>query len=284
MRKTRPFSAYALMALSFVMLVALWTSSALAINWAVLGLVFVFGLAPLSRNVPLITLAQWDVDFRHFGSALLALSAFLVLVDPAADAAVSLAYYDGDRFIGAEFARFMSHHVNRNIAILGLLSALVVVPVWLITRQPWLHRLAETLFLFFLSQLLLMFVVVHGVLKPLFSRSRPRHIPEQLMSGSAEPWWEIGGECARNCSMPSGEASAGFACLAAALAWNKGRLLPSLLFTLVFGFALGFIRIIGGAHYASDVVMSAIFMMPLSFGLWWLYQQAKGWLVARTDA
>ena len=35
------------------------------------------------------------------------------------------------------------------------------------------------------------------------------------------------------------EASAGFACLAAALAWNRGRLAPSLIFTLAFGLPLG---------------------------------------------
>ena len=281
---TRRILAYVLMALSLLMLVIIWSNDALAINLTVLGLVSMFCFAPLSRFEPLATFGAVHLNFRHLGAGLLVLAALSVLIFPGADAAVSLAYYQGEGFVGAEVARIFSHHINRNIAILGLLGAVVVVPVWLIWRQPWLSRWAETLGLFFAAQVILMFVVVHGFLKPFFGRSRPRHIAEQLAEGQVEPWWQLGTECARNCSMPSGEASAGFACLAAALAWNRGRLVPSLIFTLVFGFALGFIRIIGGAHYASDVVMSAVFMMPLSYGLWWLYQKALRWWQGRADA
>lgn len=281
---TRRVLAYVLMALSLLMLVIIWSNDALAINLTVLGLVSMFCFAPLGRFEPLATFGPVHLDFRHLGAGLLVLAALSVLIFPGADAAVSMAYYQGERFVGAEVARIFSHHINRNIAILGLLGAVVVVPVWLIWRQPWLSRWAETLGLFFAAQVILMFVVVHGFLKPFFGRSRPRHIAEQLAEGQVEPWWQLGTECARNCSMPSGEASAGFACLAAALAWNRGRLVPSLIFTLVFGFVLGFIRIIGGAHYASDVVMSAVFMMPLSYGLWWLYQKALRWWQGRADA
>lgn len=284
MPNTRPILAYVLIALSLLMPVVLWSTDALAINLTVLGLVSMFCFAPLSRFEPLATFGAVHLDFRHLGAGLLVLAALLVLIFPGADAAVSMAYYQGERFVGAEVARFFSHHINRNLAILGLLGAVVVVPVWLIWRQPWLSRWAETLGLFFAAQVILMFVVVHGFLKPFFGRSRPRHIAEQLAQGQVEPWWQLGNECARNCSMPSGEASAGFACLAAALAWNRDRLVPSLIFTLVFGFALGFIRIIGGAHYASDVVMSAVFMMPLSYSLWWLYQTALRWWQGTTDA
>ena len=74
--------------------------------------------------------------------------------------------------------------------------------------------------------------------------------------------------------MPSGEASAGFACLAAALAWNRGKLASSLCFTMILGFTLGFLRISAGAHFASDVVMSAVFMLPLSYALWFAYDRA----------
>ena len=284
MPDTRPVLTYVLIALSFLMLVVLWSSYALAINLLVLGLVSIFCFAPLSRATPLVNIGTFQPNFRHLGAGLLILSALLVLMFPGADAAVSLAYYQDERFVGAEIARIFSHYINRNIAILGLLAAVVVVPVYLVWRQPWLARWAETLGLFFTAQVVLMYVVVHAVLKPFFGRSRPRHIAEQLAEGQVEPWWQIGTECARNCSMPSGEASAGFACLAAALAWNRGRLGPSLIFTLVFGFALGFVRIIGGAHYASDVVMSAVFMMPLSYGLWWLYQKLSAWWQAWADA
>jgi len=284
MPNTRPILAYVLIALSLLMPVVLWSTDALAINLTLLGLVSMFCFAPLSRFEPLATFGAAHLDFRHLGAGLLVLAALLVLIFPGADAAVSMAYYQGERFVGAEVARFFSHHINRNLAILGLLGAVVVVPVWLIWRQPWLSRWAETLGLFFAAQVILMFVVVHGFLKPFFGRSRPRHIAEQLAQGQVEPWWQLGNECARNCSMPSGEASAGFACLAAALAWNRDRLVPSLIFSLVFGFAIGFIRIIGGAHYASDVVMSAVFMMPLSYSLWWLYQKALRWWQGRTDA
>lgn len=284
MPNTRRVHAYVLWALSLFMLVFIWSTDALAINLTVLGLVTMFCFAPLSRFEPLATFDAVHLDFRHLGAGLLVFAAFLVLMFPSADAAVSMAYYQGEQFVGAEVARFFSHHINRNIAILGLLGAVVVVPVWLIWRQSWLTRWAETLGLFFAAQVVLMLVVVHGFLKPFFGRSRPRHIAEQLAEGQFESWWQLGTECARNCSMPSGEASAGFACLAAALAWNRGRLAPSLIFTLAFGFALGFIRIIGGAHYASDVVMSAVFMMPLSYSLWWLYQRASGWWQGKADA
>ena len=116
------------------MLVFIWSTDALAINLTVLGFVSMFCFAPWSRFEPLATFDAVHLDFRHLGARLLVFAAFLVLIFPGA--AVSMAYYQGERLSGRSRPLFL-HHINRNIAILGLLAAVVVVPVWLIWRQPY---------------------------------------------------------------------------------------------------------------------------------------------------
>lgn len=271
---TLPLSALVLIGLSFILLTFIWSTGALALNFAIFGLITLCFIAPLSNNVRVLNFWGQPINFHHVGLLLIGVAMLMVLLWPRADSDVSLAFYRNGDFVVADVARFVSHRIAKPLVYIGLLVTLITLPVNFFYRESWFRRLANSLTLFSLSQLLLNVVVVHGVLKPFFSRSRPRHIPEELLAGNFEHWWVIGTECLKNCSMPSGEASAGFACLAAALAWNRGKLASSLCFTMILGFTLGFLRISAGAHFASDVVMSAVFMLPLSYALWFAYDRA----------
>ena len=280
---TLPLSALVLIGLSFILLTFVWSTGALALNFAIFGLITLCFIAPLSKNVRLLSFWGQPIDFRHIGVLLIGVGMLMVLFWPRADGDVSLAFYRNGDFVLADVARFVSHRIAKPSAYIGLLVTLVALPVSFFYRAAWFRRLATTFTFFSLTTILLNLGVVHGILKPFFARSRPRHIPDELLAGNLEHWWIIGTECLKNCSMPSGEASAGFACYAVALAWNKGKVAPSLRFTLILGFALGFLRIGGGAHFASDVVMSAVFMLPLSYALWFAYDRTLRRLSRRSN-
>ncbi|MBB3461445.1 phosphatase PAP2 family protein [Rhizobium sp. BK377] len=114
-------------------------------------------------------------------------------------------------------------------------------------------------------------------LKVLIGRVRPRDLVEFGGTMDFTPVWQFSAACSRNCSFPSGEASAAAASLsllvlvpaefrrAAAIV-----LVPCLLF-------VAFNRVIFGAHFLSDVVLGWLLTM---FAMAWVWR----WMDAYTEA
>lgn len=118
-------------------------------------------------------------------------------------------------------------------------------------------------------------LVANVILKDNWGRARPRHVVEFGGTKQFTPPLVPVGECARNCSFVSGEASSAYAPFFAA-----ALLLPQLRITLIAGGALsglaaGLVRMSQGGHFLSDVLFAGIFMALtasvlhiLFIGLW----------------
>lgn len=117
-------------------------------------------------------------------------------------------------------------------------------------------------------------------LKVLIGRVRPRELVEFGGTMDFTPVWQFSAACSRNCSFPSGEASAAAASLSLlVLVPSRFRwvaaivLVPCLLF-------VAFNRVIFGAHFLSDVVLGWLLTMFVMAWVWrWMeaYTEAKLW-------
>lgn len=120
-------------------------------------------------------------------------------------------------------------------------------------------------------------LLVNGILKPLWDRPRPVNT---IDFGGVLPFvqaWTMGGDFFANRSFVSGE-TAGVICLlplALFVAKEWRRSVMALL--LAFAVIISVNRIAFGAHYLSDVLISAGLMFALSVGLWQLiFNEASG--------
>ena len=68
---------------------------------------------------------------------------------------------------------------------------------------------------------------------------------------------DFSGTCPRNCSLASGEAAAAFWTVAPALLLPPPLQGPAIAGTLAFGVGVSMLRMTAGAHFLSDVAVSA---------------------------
>lgn len=201
--------------------------------------------------------------------ATLALSAFFIIM-PVLDIWFSdLFYVEGKGFPA------------RKIEILGTIRAIgqyfpitfaVVILVALILKliYPSRRSLFPARFTVYFGSLFLLGpgLLVNGILKPLWDRPRPINT---IDFGGVYPFveaWAMGGGFFANRSFVSGE-TAGVICLlplALFVAKEWQRSVMALL--LAFAVIISVNRIAFGAHYLSDVLISAGLMFALAIGLW----------------
>jgi len=102
-------------------------------------------------------------------------------------------------------------------------------------------------------------LLVDGILKEHWARPRPYMVNELGGELAFKPWWDPRGDCVTNCSFVSGEAAAATWLVAPAL------LVPSPWRDFATGAALvgaagvGFVRMLTGGHFLSDVIFAGIF-------------------------
>ncbi len=114
-------------------------------------------------------------------------------------------------------------------------------------------------------------VVANLMLKEHWGRPRPIDVAEFGGAEHFRPWWDPRGDCPKNCSFVAGEPSGAFWTLApAAVVPPQWRALAYGV-ALVFGAAVGILRMAAGAHFFSDVVFAGVF----TFLVIWL---THGWL------
>jgi len=118
------------------------------------------------------------------------------------------------------------------------------------------------------------FLLANVILKDHWARMRPA---DMVLFGGAEQitaWWDPTGPCPDNCSFIAGEPSAAFWTLApASFAPPQWRPL-AYAGVLVFGAAMGVLRMAGGAHFFSDVVFAGVFMF---LAVWTLHGLIYRW-------
>jgi lipid A 4'-phosphatase len=106
-------------------------------------------------------------------------------------------------------------------------------------------------------------LVSNFVLKEHWGRPRPNSVHQFAGDANFQPWWKPGGECTRNCSFVSGEASQAYWVVApASLAPPQVRPI-AMGSAVVFGTAVGGMRVIFGRHFVSDVLFAGIITIAI---------------------
>jgi membrane-associated PAP2 superfamily phosphatase len=106
-------------------------------------------------------------------------------------------------------------------------------------------------------------VLANLILKDHWGRARPIDITELGGSYRFTAWWDPRGDCPDNCSFIAGEPSGAFWTLAPAALVPPQWRLAAYGGALVFGAAVGLLRIAGGGHFFTDVVFAGVFMFLL---------------------
>ena len=113
-------------------------------------------------------------------------------------------------------------------------------------------------------------LVVNILLKGMWGRTRPNDI---LQFGGADffsPWYKFGETCFSNCSFVSGDSSVGFALIIFYFITKKNIFIY---LSILFGILLGFVRVVAGAHFLSDIIFSQIIVTTLMFITFIVYKR-----------
>lgn len=101
-------------------------------------------------------------------------------------------------------------------------------------------------------------LIVNVVLKNNFGRARPRNVTQFGGSQQFTPAFVVADECVTNCSFSSGDGAGAFFSLAFALASSRRRAMLGA--AMCFGVLVSISRVVSGAHFFSDVVVSFFVM------------------------
>lgn len=99
---------------------------------------------------------------------------------------------------------------------------------------------------------------VHEFLKSFVGRPRPIDIENFGGSVMFQRAFEISNQCVESCSFVSGHSSIGFIFMTLAFVVDKKNKNKFLLLGIILGLLFGLVRIIQGAHFASDVVFAGV--------------------------
>jgi membrane-associated PAP2 superfamily phosphatase len=118
-------------------------------------------------------------------------------------------------------------------------------------------------------------VVANLVLKDHWHRARPIDISYFGGHDRFTPWWDPRGTCPNNCSFIAGEPSGAFWTMAAAAVLPPQWRVPAYGAALIFGVAIGVLRMAAGGHFFTDVVFAGVFTYLV---LWILHGLIFRWL------
>jgi lipid A 4'-phosphatase len=190
------------------------------------------------------------------------IAAVAVSVDPALD--VQIAAYlqtPGVKIALASFYPWFDTVRDCNVA---LSAAFVIVAIGtLLIKLIWPQRRtlisARASLLIIATFALAPALLVNGILKPHSGRPRPAAVVDL---GGTQPfvqWWDFRGECDGNCSFVSGEASGAYALLAPAVLAPPPWRYVAIGAVVVYGTAIGVMRMMVGGHFATDIVFAGVF-------------------------
>jgi membrane-associated PAP2 superfamily phosphatase len=138
------------------------------------------------------------------------------------------------------------------IAALGALLLKLIFP-----RRKMLMRPTVALFLL-VSYALGPGLITNGILKPVWARARPVSLEQFNGHKHFTPWWQPGGDCDRNCSFVSGDASSLVWLLAPASVAPPAVRPVALAGATVIALGLSGMRVVFGRHFFTDVVFGGV--------------------------
>lgn len=150
--------------------------------------------------------------------------------------------------------------------LIGLGVLLLGLASWLLQR-PLLGVTPRRAFFVVASMALIQGLIIDVYLKGGFGRARPREIEAFGGDFLFTPFYMVSEACRSNCSFVSGHAGMAFSVVALSFLPEQRRWRLVILFAaLAFGLLTGWMRVIQGAHFLSDVLFSGMVV----FGLTWL--------------
>jgi lipid A 4'-phosphatase len=206
---------------------------------------------------------------------------------PRLDLAVSTPFYDPkthdfplNAHIWSQYARTAARAL---ITLLIVPAGIALLGRFLLPRRRMLIKAEAVLFL--IGTLAVgPGLLTNTLLKDHWGRPRPIDVTEFGGLSRFTPWWDPRGDCPTNCSFIAGEPAGAFWTMApAALAPPQWRLL-AYGGALAFGSAVGVLRIAGGGHFFTDVVLAGVFMylvIWVAYGL--IYRWRPKRMANKTD-
>lgn len=117
-------------------------------------------------------------------------------------------------------------------------------------------------------------LIANLLLKSHWGRPRPSHVVAFGGPLDFTPWWRPFGGCPTNCSFVSGEAAGAFALLAVAVVLPRRYRAAAVAFAIVYGLAVGLMRVAMGGHFLSDVLFAGVFT---ALAIWLLHGALFRW-------
>ncbi len=185
--------------------------------------------------------------------------AIFLTIGPEIDLYISSLFYHGDKQFLVQSYYIVSIFF-RKVILPFLLIYIFVFPVVLrflpIQKVFFGYKflLSEIIFIWITGMITMLFVV-NVILKNMWGRVRPNDILNFGGTYDFTPWYKISNLCTSNCSFVSGDASVGFFLIIFYFITKKNIYLY---LGLIFGSFLGFIRIVAGGHFFSDIIFSQI--------------------------
>jgi lipid A 4'-phosphatase len=209
------------------------------------------------------------------------IAAVAVSVDPALD--VQIAAYLQTPGVKAALASFYPWFDTVRDCNVALSAAFVIVAIGtLLIKLIWPQRRtlisARASLLIIATFALAPALLVNGILKPHSGRPRPAAVVDL---GGTQPfvqWWDFRGECDGNCSFVSGEASGAYALLAPAVLAPPPWRYVAIGAVVVYGTAIGVMRMMVGGHFATDIVFAGVFTALI---VWLLHGCIYRWTCTR---
>lgn len=193
---------------------------------------------------------------------------------PELDLDLAAPFFDPAR--GGFWRAFNPPYLRARDAVTWLIALIalpaVVAPIVKLIRPQWSLRVPGRAILLMLITLALgPGVVTNLMLKEHWHRPRPIDVAQFGGDEHFRPWWDPRGDCPKNCSFVSGEASGAFWTLAPAAVVPPHWRALAYGGAVAFGMGVGVLRMAAGAHFFSDVVFAGVF----TFLVIWL---THGWL------
>jgi len=191
-------------------------------------------------------------------------------IDPRLDLAVSRLFYrPGDGFFlsGEPWARFVSSAVPWAAWTIGL--GILAAGLWAWLRPGGSRRLRRVTAYLLLALLLGPGLLTNVLLKDHWGRARPYQVAAFGGGRAFTPPLVPAHQCTTNCSFVAGHPSVAFFLVAFAfLVRDPPRRRLAIAAAVAAGLAVGFVRVVQGQHFASDVLYSGLLNVGLIWVLW----------------
>ncbi len=195
----------------------------------------------------------------------------LFAVYPSWDVWVAARFFDPE---AAKFPLAINHEWNlvrraaNWVPFLLLLPALFALVRKLVFPSERM-RMAPSIVLYLLASFLIgPGLTSNLLLKENWGRPRPNSVQQFAGTAAFQPWWRPSGTCKRNCSFVSGEASQAYWTVApASLAPPQIRPI-ALGAAVVFGTAVGSLRVVFGRHFVTDILFAGLITIAIVMALY----------------